>query len=61
MNVLLPTPGTPVMPTRWAAPAWGNSLSSIAWACSRWAGLRLSTNVMARATTVRFPVRTPST
>ncbi len=35
MNVDLPTPGTPVMPTRRAPPARGSSLASSSWA-SAW-------------------------
>jgi hypothetical protein len=35
MNVDLPTPGTPVMPTRMACPAWGSSSVSTSWAVRR--------------------------
>src|SRR5690349_6143110 len=60
MKVLLPTPGTPVTPTRCAPPAWG----STAWrtACARaWcSGLALSTSVMARESNVRSPARMPA-
>ena len=36
MKVDLPTPGTPVMPTRRALPACGSSSTSSCWASSRW-------------------------
>ena len=61
MKVLLPTPGTPVMPTRIDLPAWGSSRSSnaraIAWSSTRW----LSTTVIARPSAVRSPASTPAT
>jgi hypothetical protein len=33
-NVDFPAPGTPVMPMRWAPPAFGNSRVSSSWAAS---------------------------
>ena len=61
MNVDLPTPGTPLMPTRRAPPACGSSSTSSSCACSRWSARRDSTSVMARAITRRSPASTPST
>ncbi len=40
MNVDLPTPGTPVMPTRWLATAFGSRRVSSSSARSRWSGWR---------------------
>ncbi len=61
MKVLLPTPGTPVMPTRRDFPVCGRIESSNRAARSASAGRRLSISVMARARTTRSPARTPST
>src|SRR3954470_6245024 len=60
MKVDLPTPGTPLMPTRRAPPACGSSSTSSSCAASRWSARRDSTRVMARAIDRRFPARTPS-
>ena len=60
MKVLLPTPGTPVMPIRWARPVRGAIALSKARAAVRCAGLRLSTSVMARPSAVRSPATTPA-
>ena len=48
MNVDLPTPGTPVTPTRWALPVCGSSATSSSCARSRWSARRDSTSVIAR-------------
>ena len=61
MKVLLPTPGTPVIPTRRAWPVRGNSASNMRAASSPSEGSSLSITVMARARTVRSPPATPST
>src|SRR3954469_2541458 len=61
MKVDLPTPGTPLMPTRRAPPACGSSSTSSSCAFSRWSARRDSTSVIARAITRRFPASTPST
>ncbi len=61
MKVLLPTPGTPVMPMRRDFPVCGRMASSRCAAFSASAGRRLSISVMARASTTRSPARTPST
>src|SRR5262245_7111548 len=58
MNVLLPTPGTPVMPTRTACPLAGSSSSSSRWACASWSARVLSTSVIAFASARRLPART---
>src|SRR3984957_8545212 len=60
MKVDLPTPGTPVMPTRWAGPACGSSLVSTCWARTRWSGRLDSTSVIARAMPARDRARTAS-
>ncbi len=60
MKVLLPTPGTPVMPTRRDLPVAGRIASSIRAASSPSAGRSLSTTVMARARMTRSPRRMPS-
>ena len=59
MKVLLPTPGTPVMPTRCAPPVDANSSCTSAWATVRCSGFWLSTRVIARARTLRSPARIP--
>ena len=59
MNVDLPTPGTPVMPTRNALPVKGKSLTRSSCASTRWAGAVDSSRVMAREMWVRSPARTP--
>ena len=48
MNVDLPTPGTPVIPTRRAPPERGSSRVSSSWARSRCSALVDSTRVIAR-------------
>ncbi len=60
MSVLLPAPGTPVMPTRSAPPLWGSSRRKTSCAVSKWAGALLSIRVMARASTARSPASTPA-
>src|SRR3954470_7838494 len=60
MKVLLPTPGTPVTPTRCAPPACGSTAWRTAWARAWCSGLALSTSVMARERRVRSPLRTPA-
>ena len=47
MNVDLPTPGTPVMPTRWLAIAFGSKRVSSSSASGRWSGWVDSTSVIA--------------
>lgn len=60
MNVDLPTPGTPVIPTRRAFPAcWVSSTSNFC-ASSRWSGRADSTRVIARAIHARDPSSTPA-
>src|SRR5688572_21891455 len=64
MNVDLPTPGTPEMPTRGtvALPADAPASSATrARAAERWSGRDDSTSVIARATAPRLPSRTCST
>ena len=58
MNVDLPTPGAPLMPTRIAPPVAGSSSSSSASASSRWSARVDSTSVIARASARRSPART---
>ena len=60
MVVDLPTPGTPVMPTRWALPESGSSSSSSCCACSRWSARVDSSSVMARGSAARSPLRMAS-
>ena len=60
MRVLLPAPGTPVMPTRMAPPAWGRMRVRSSWACSKCAGALDSMSVMALASMTRSPARTPA-
>lgn len=60
MNVDLPTPGTPVMPTRCAFPLCGSSRTSNCWASFAWSVRRDSTRVIARAKVGRWPASTPS-
>jgi len=57
MKVLLPTPGTPEMPTRTALPLSGSTACRTASASARWRGLVLSISVIARASPVRSPTR----
>src|SRR4051794_4661365 len=59
MKVLLPTPGTPVTPTRCAPPACGSTAWRTAWARAWCSGRALSTSVMARERRGRAPLRTP--
>ena len=61
MKVLLPTPGTPVMPTRRDLPVCGRMASSSRAAKSPSAGSSLSITVMARARITESPFRMPST
>src|SRR4051812_18793201 len=61
MKVDLPTPGTPLIPTRRAPPACGRSSTSSSCAASRWSARRDSTSVMARDIARRLPARTPPT
>ena len=49
MKVLLPTPGTPLMPSRNDLPVWGSSAVSISSACARWSARVDSSSVMALA------------
>src|SRR3954452_21648839 len=60
MNVDLPTPGTPLIPTRRAPPACGSSSTSSSCAASRWSARRDSTSVIARDPARRSPASTPS-
>src|ERR1700678_3252035 len=60
MKVDLPTPGTPVMPTRRAGPACGSSRVSTCWARIRWSGRLDSTSVIVRAMPARDRARTAS-
>src|SRR6202042_3596382 len=60
MKVDLPTPGTPVMPTRLAGPACGSSRVSTYWARTRWSGRLDSTSVIGRAMPARDRARTAS-
>ncbi|MNE58830.1 hypothetical protein D3C80_1538860 [compost metagenome] len=60
MKVLLPTPGTPVMPMRSDFPEYG-SISSISCAASTWCcGLVDSTRVIARLSRAISPASMPS-
>ena len=61
MKVLLPTPGTPVMPMRSECPAWGRHRSMTSCAIRWWSVFRLSASVMARLRMTRSPFRMPST
>ena len=61
MKVLLPAPGTPVIPRRTALPVWGSSASMTARAVSWWAGRVLSISVIVFAMTSRFWLATPWT
>src|SRR5438128_4507674 len=58
MNVLLPTPGTPLTPTRTAPLVCGRRTSSRRWAASWWSRRVLSTSVIALASARRLPART---
>src|SRR5256712_7570582 len=58
MNVLLPTPGTPLTPTRTAPPVCGRRTSSRRCAASWWSRRVLSTRVIALASARRLPART---
>ena len=59
MKVLLPTPGTPLMPSRKAPPACGSSASSSASARTRWSARVDSSSVMALAMARRWRARSP--
>ena len=61
MKVLLPTPGTPVMPRRTALPVFGSSGPRIARAAAWWAGSALSISVMVLESIRRSPASTPAT
>lgn len=61
MNVDFPTPGTPLIPIRRAAPACGSSRLSNSWASTRCSARVDSTSVIARAMNARFPSSTPCT
>src|SRR5690606_33007342 len=61
INVLFPTPGTPVIPTRTDLSAYGRQALMIAEAFSRWTGFVLSTSVIARLSAVMLPERIPLT
>src|SRR5262245_18638092 len=58
MKVLLPTPGTPLTPTRVACPASGRRSSSRRCAASWWSARTLSTSVIAFASARRSRART---
>src|SRR5262245_15266105 len=58
MNVLLPTPGTPLTPMRAAPPVWGSRISSRRCASRWWSARVLSTSVIAFASARRSPART---
>src|SRR2546427_10456130 len=58
MKVLLPTPGTPLTPTRTAPPVCGRSASSRRCVASSWSRRVLSTSVIALASARRLPART---
>ena len=60
IKVDLPTPGTPVMPTRRAFPEKGNKRTSSSCASTLCAGALDSSSVMAREMCVRLPARTAS-
>ena len=61
MNVDLPTPGTPVIPTRCAAAGVGQQPGRAAPGRARWcSGWVDSTSVIARPSAVRLPASTPS-
>ena len=55
MAVDLPTPGTPVMPTRCALPVCGQQPCSSSCACAACSSLALSISVMARPSMARSP------
>src|SRR6059036_2326689 len=58
MKVLLPTPGTPLTPTRTAPPVCDRRTSSRRCAASWWSRRVLSTSVIALASARRLPART---
>ena len=60
MNVLLPAPGTPVIPMRRAFPVLGSNPCSTRCALSKSFGALLSIKVMALDRTTRSPLATPS-
>ena len=60
INVLFPTPGTPVIPILIDLPVCGINASSTARPNCLRSGFVLSTSVIARAKSVRFPASTPS-
>src|SRR5688500_2623010 len=61
MNVLLPAPGTPVIPRRCERPECGRMRSSTSSARMASADKSLSKTVIARPSITRFPASTPST
>src|SRR5205809_746502 len=60
MNVLFPTPGTPLTPTRAARPVAGRRSSRSRCASRWWSARVLSTSVIAFASARRSPARTRS-
>ena len=61
IDVDLPAPGTPLMPTLTDLPLYGRHLSITSWALPTWSGLTLSTSVTAWLSTVTSPFSMPST
>ena len=61
MNVLLPAPGTPEIPTRLELPGRSPIRRRISRAIGRWAGALLSTRVIAREIIARVHEKIPST
>ena len=61
MKVLLPTPGTPVIPMRNELPECGRQRSIMVWAIAICVGFSLSIIVMARLRMVRLPSKIPFT
>ena len=59
INVLLPAPGTPVMPTRTLFPVWGKMRRIISCPNAKCFSELLSTMVMACAKMRRLPLSTP--
>ena len=60
INVLLPTPGTPVIPIRSDLFAYGKHALTTSFAFSKWLALVLSTKVIARLRAVMLPAKIPS-
>ncbi|MBA7564993.1 hypothetical protein ES708_06662 [subsurface metagenome] len=59
INVLLPTPGTPVIPTRTDFPQRGRHCSIISWAITWWSDKELSISVIAWLKMILFPSKIP--